>query len=70
MAEGTLNQAMPGRHAGGHIGGAHAGGERTQRAVGAGVGIRADDAVARRHQAFFGQEGMLHAHLAYIEKVV
>ena len=63
MAEGTLNQAMPCCHAGGHIGGADAGGERAQRTVGTGVAVRADDAVTRRSRlALFGQQRVLNAH--------
>ena len=56
-------------HAGGHIGGADAGGERAHRAVGAGVAVGADDAVARGHDALFGQQRVLNAHLADIVEV-
>ena len=56
-------------HAGGHIGGAHAGGERAHRAVGAGVAVGADDAVARGHDALFGQKRVLHAHSAHVVEV-
>ncbi len=53
MAAGTLNQHWPGGHAGGHVRGTHARGKRAERAIGAGVGIRANDAVACGHKAFF-----------------
>ena len=33
------------------------------------MAVGADDAIARRHDAFFGQEGVLNAHLAHIVKV-
>ena len=56
-------------HTGGHIRGADAGGERAHRAVGAGVAVRADDAVARCHDALFGQERVLNAHLANVVEV-
>ena len=56
-------------HTGGHIRGADAGGERAHRAVGAGVAVRADDAVARGHDALFGQERVLNAHLADVVEV-
>ena len=69
MADGHLEPCHAGGHAGGHIGGAHTGGERAQCTVGAGVAVCADDAVARGHDAFFGQQGVLDAHLAHIVEV-
>ena len=39
----------------GGIGGTHAGGERAERTIGAGVGIGADDQIARAHDALLGQ---------------
>ena len=33
------------------------------------VAVGADGAVPRRHDAFFGQEGVLHAHLAHIVEI-
>ena len=51
-------------HAG--VGGAHARGERAQRAVGAGVAVRADDEVARAHDALLGQQRVLDAHAAHL----
>ena len=66
---GHLEPCHAGGHTGGHIGGAHTGGECTQCTVGAGVAVGADDAVTRRHDAFFGQEGVLHAHLAHIVEI-
>ena len=64
-----MNQARAGGHAGGHVGGAHAGGKGAQRAVGAGVGVGADDDLAGGDQALFGQQGVLHAHLAHVVEV-
>ena len=69
MAAGHLEPCHAGGHTGGHIGGAHAGGERAQCTVGAGVAVGADDAVTRRHDAFFGQQGVLDAHLAHIVEI-
>ncbi len=54
---GHLEPCHAGGHTGGHIGGAHTGGERTQCTVGAGVAVGADDAVTRRHDAFFRAGG-------------
>ena len=56
-------------HAGRHIGGADTGGESAQRTVGAGMAVCANDAVARCHDAFFGQQRVLNAHLAHIIEV-
>ena len=56
-------------HTGSHIGGAYAGGECADRTVGAGVAVRADDAVTGGHDALFGQQRMLNAHLADIVEV-
>ena len=66
---GDLEPGHAFRHAGGHIGGADAGGERAHRTVGTGVAVRADDAVARSHDALFGQQCVLNAHAAHVEKV-
>ena len=44
------------------VGGAHARRERAERTVGAGVGVRPDDQVARDDDALLGQQRMLHAH--------
>ncbi|MPM94528.1 hypothetical protein SDC9_141674 [bioreactor metagenome] len=33
------------------------------------MGVGADDDLSRRHKPFFGQQGVLHAHLAHIIKV-
>ena len=51
-------------HAG--IGGAHARGERTERAVGAGVAVRSDDEVARADDALLGQQRVLNTHAAHL----
>ena len=64
-----LEPCHAGGHTGGHVGGAHTGGESTQRTVGAGVAVGTDDAVTGGHDAFFGQESMLDAHLAHIVEV-
>ena len=69
MVSGTLNQHLAGDHDRGQVGGAHPGGEGPQRAVGAGVAVRADDHVAGAHNPLFRQQGMLDAHLAAIVKM-
>jgi len=66
---GHLEPCHAGGHTGGHVGGANAGGEGTQCTVGAGVAVRTDDAVTGGHDAFFGQQGVLDAHLAHIVEV-
>ena len=66
---GHLEPCHAGGHTGGHIGGANAGGECAQCAVGAGVAVGADDAVTGCHNAFFGQQSVLDAHLAHIVEV-
>ena len=48
------------------VGGAHARGERAQRAVRAGVAVRADDEVARADDALLGEQRMLDAHAAHL----
>ena len=40
----------------------HSRGEGPQGSIGAGVGIRADDHIARPHNALLREKGMLHAH--------
>ena len=64
-----LEPCHAGSHAGGHIGGANAGGECAQCTVGAGVAVGADDAVTGCHDAFFGQQSVLDAHLAHIVEI-
>ena len=64
-----LEPCHAGSHAGGHIGGANAGGECAQCAVSTGVAVGADDAVTGCHNAFFGQQSVLDAHLAHIVEV-
>ena len=66
---GHLEPRLAGGHAGGHVRGAHAGGEGPHRAVGAGVAVRADDAVPGGDDALLRQQGVLHAHLAHVEEV-
>ena len=67
---GDAEPGQPRGHARGHIGGAHASGEHVHRAVGAGVGVGADDAVAGGDQALFRQQGVLDAHLAHVIEIV
>ena len=67
---GYLEPGLAGSHAGGHIGGTHPGGEGTHGAVGAGVAVGADDAVAGGHNALFREQCMLNAHLPHVEVVV
>lgn len=66
MAEGTLNHSRPGGHARSHVGGADAGGEGTQRAVGAGMGVGPHDDLSRGGQPLLGDQGVLYAHLAHV----
>ena len=66
---GHLEPCLAGRHAGGHVGGADAGGEGPHRAVGAGVAVGADDAVAGGDDALLRQKRVLNAHLAHVKKV-
>ena len=51
-------------HAGGDVCSPHSCGECPQRPVGTGVGVRADDALSRRHHAGFRQDGVLYAGFA------
>ena len=44
-------------------------GERAERAVGAGVGVAADDDFAGSHDALFGEQGVFYAHAAHVEEV-
>ena len=67
---GDLEPGLAGGHTGCHVGGTHAGGESAQCAVGAGVGVSADDAVTGSHDALFRQQGVLDTHLAHIVEVV
>ena len=57
-----LEPAFSGRHADRHIRRTDASGKRADRAVGAGMAVRADDDLARRDNALFRQERMLDAH--------
>ena len=67
---GNLEPRLASRHGRTHIGGADAGGKRAQRAIGAGMGIGADDGLTGGYQPFFRQERMLDAHLAHIIVVI
>ena len=60
---------LAGKHAVSHIGGAYAGRERAERAVCAGVRVRADNEVSRAYESFLGQERVLDAHLTYVKEV-
>ena len=62
QAFGNLEPCFTGCIAHGGVGGANAGGERAERAVGAGMGIGADDQIARAHDALLGQQRVLDAH--------
>ena len=63
---GHLEPGLTRRHGRAHIRGADAGGEGAQSAVGAGVGIGADDGLAGGHQPLLRQEGVLDAHGAHV----
>jgi len=65
-ALGHLEPGATGGHAHCRVGGAHAGGKRAQRAVGAGVAVGADDHVARAHHALLGEKRVLHTHAAHL----
>ena len=63
---GNLEPGLAGCHAGGHIRGADAGGESAQGTVGAGVAVRADDAVTGGDHTLLGKQSVLDAHFAYV----
>ncbi len=67
---GHLEPGFSRRHGGAHVRGAHAGGESAQGAVGAGVGVRADDGFAGGDQSLLRQQGVFDAHGAHIVEVV
>ncbi len=58
------------RHRHAQVGGANPRGERAERAVGAGVGVGADDQVAGTDDALFGQQRVLDAHAADLPVVL
>ena len=64
-----LEPCLASRHACREVGRANAGRERAQRAVGAGVAVRADDQLAGSGQTFFREQRMLDAHCADVEEV-
>ena len=66
---GHLKPGLAGHHARAHIGRPYAGREGPQRAVGAGMGIRADHQAAGAHQALLRQKGMLDAHAPHVKIV-
>ena len=66
---GHLEPGATGGHANAGVRGAHAGGERADAAIGAGVGVRADHEVTRHHNALLGEKGVLDAHAALFEVV-
>ena len=63
---GHLEPGAAGGHAHAGVRGAHAGGEGTDAAVGAGVGVRADHEVAGHDDAALGEKGVLDAHAALL----
>ena len=63
---GDLEPQQAGGHARSHVGGADAGGEGTQRAVGAGMGVGPHDDLSRGGQPLLGDQGVLYAHLAHV----
>ena len=67
---GHLEPGGAGGHARGQVGGTHAGGEGAQRAIGAGMAVRADDAVAGADQSLFRKDGVFHAHPAHVEEIL
>ena len=69
MAAGTLNQAMPVAIPAAISVEPTPVEKAPQRAVGAGVAVGADDAVAGGDDAFFGQQGVFNAHLAHVVEV-
>ena len=66
---GHLEPQQSGGHGSGHVGGTDAGGEGAKSAIGTGVGVGTHDDLAGGTQAFLGEQGVLHAHLAYIKEV-
>ena len=66
---GHLEPVLARDHAGGHVGGANTRGEGTQRAVGAGVGVCADDTITGADDTLFGKQGVLDAHLTHVVEV-
>jgi hypothetical protein len=66
---GHLEPGATGRHAHAGVRRANARRERTDAAVGAGVGVGANDEVARADDAALGEKGMLDAHAALLEVV-
>ena len=67
---GHLEPALPAHHARGHVRRADARRKGAERAVGAGVAVRADHQVARADQTLLGQKRVLDAHAAHVKKVV
>ena len=66
----NLEPGFSGGHARRQIGRAHARGECAQSAVGAGVGIRADNGFSRTDQPFLREEGMLDSHFSYVIEIL
>ena len=61
---GNLEPSLARCHTARHVAGADTRGECAERAVGAGVRVRADDDVTGNDETFFGKERMLYAHLS------
>ena len=64
-----LEPCLADRHAARHVGRADAGRECAQCAVGAGVGVCADDNVTGNDQSFFRQQSVFDAHLSHVVEV-
>ena len=67
---GDFEPAFAGCHCRAHIGRAHAGGERAERAVSAGMGVRADDRLSGGDKALFREKGVFNAHGPHVVIVV
>ena len=66
---GNLEPGGAAGHSTADIGLAHAGGQRVQRAIGTGVGVRTDNDFTGSYQAFIGQQSMLDTHLTNLKVV-
>ena len=67
---GDFEPVAAGDHREGEVGGAHAGRESAQRAVGTGVRVGADDDVAGNDEALLGEQGVFDAHVFFVEEVL
>ena len=62
----NFEPVFSGGNARGHVRGADAGGKRTQRTVGTGMAVRADDTLTGCDQALFRKQRMLNAGLSHV----